>query len=109
MFSFYDKEHWSKVYSERRRLGLRSHPEVGGSIEEHPLNGKVIKLTEFGLTRKYLVKKVYKDWYKGWFLMALLETVEGSSHRTVAIENIACHDESILDLIANFKSSLVRP
>jgi hypothetical protein len=52
------------------------------------LCGKRVKNRETG--KEYNVERVYKEWYGGWYIKALLEC--NGSHAVRAWENINCFE-----------------
>ncbi len=92
-YSNFDMDHWIKVRTERIKLGLPVRSKV--VYIESDLVGKTIKNRD---TQKvYTVEGVYKDWYQGWFHVAVYVDSNGS-HGTVVIHtetdnpNISCHN-----------------
>lgn len=98
-FSCFDARQWGLVYDHRRQAGLTRNARCGRPLTDHPLVGKLIELEARGY---YIVKEVREDWWRGWYLMAFLET-PGGSHRVCPIENVACHDPSTLNKIEEFR------
>ena len=98
-FSFLDIVHWQRVKAERTRLGLTRKTEAG-PIADHPLVGKTVVDQTTG--KLYVVERVSKEWWYGWFFSALLST--DKSHRTCFIKNISCTDSGILKSIQSFES-----
>jgi len=99
VFSQFNLDHWMKVKAERSRLGLARDPQRGPQ-EAHPLLGKSVVDTRTG--QRYLVERVSRDWFKGWFLVALMQC--NGSHRTCVVSNLSCHDEGVLNQLADFKT-----
>ncbi len=98
-FSHFDLDHWFKVKAERSRLGINRTAQRTAD-EPHSLNGREVVDTRTG--ERYIVERVYRDWFKGWFVAALLQ--RNGSHRTCVVDNVACHDESVLSQLADFKT-----
>ena len=98
-FESFDHDHWLVVRAERSRLGLPQDARRGVD-EPHPLTGKIVVDTR--TDERYVVERVYRDWFKGWFQTALLN--RNGSHRTCVVGNLSCHDEGVLDRLADFKT-----
>lgn len=101
VFSHFDAKHWGLVYDHRRQAGIPKNTRTGHRLQEHPLLGKLIELEKD--RGYYRVREIYQDWWRGWYLMAFLETPSGS-HRICPMENVACHDESILQQVTEFRA-----
>lgn len=98
-YSHFNMSHWLKVKAERSRLGLTNQRQRGPG-EPHALNGRDVVDTRNG--QRFHVSQVYRDWYQGWFLVALLQCDQGP--RTCVVDNISCQDDSILEQLAAFKT-----
>ena len=71
IISKFDTEHWMNVYRERRKLGLPNQEDVIEKyIPDHPLMNAVLIDKTTG--HEYVVEKVFRQWYHGWYIGATL-------------------------------------
>lgn len=103
-FSFVDLAHWHRVTAERARQGLKQQTEEG-PLASHPLLGKTLVDRTTG--KEYLVERVSKEWWCGWYLTALLNTA--GTPRVCHIKNMSCTDSGILQSIESFDSDFGQP
>lgn len=105
IISEFDKDHWMKVYSERRKLGLPKQEDVIQKYlpNHYLLNARMVDMTT---GKGYIVEKVFRQWYHGWFIGAILN--HNGSHRVCYIENISCKDSTIIEAISEFNTNLGR-
>jgi len=91
----FDHEHYHKVWKVRREIG-----DGLGNIEQkdHPLLGKTLINKETG--KKYLVEKVNKQFYAGWYFGALLNC--DNSHCFSYFQNESSIDDTIEESCVNF-------
>ncbi len=83
-FAAVDVGHWSRVCTERRRLGIPANKAGYGRVPDHPLMGMTL------VDRKgqaYVVESVTRDWHAGWFLAVMLRTAEGNICGTRVLSN----------------------
>lgn len=99
-FQHFDMKHWFRVKEARIAANL-SKEHVSRDVP-HNLLGKTLTDTQTGTV--YTVERVFKDWWRGWFLAALLRDAN-NSHRLCYIKNTSCIDEGILKQIALFQES----
>lgn len=97
-FSEFFSDHYSKVRKAREQAGM-SHVSHTMDID-HPLTGKQIVEKDTG--KIYDVEKVSKQWYRGWYLLALV--CNNKSHGTRVIENISCIDPTILEDMRQYQT-----
>ena len=97
----YDEDHYMKVVKQRSRLGLSEADSNLRNVElkNHPLVGTKIKSKWSG--KEYIVEKVNKQWFNGFYLGMLLNN--NDSHVFVYFENINCEDETVLEQIEKTK------
>jgi hypothetical protein len=98
-FSHFDLDHWLKVKAERARQGLVAKTERGAEAVDHFLKGKTVLDT--ASHRAYIVESVQKDWFQGWFLVALLN--HNGSHRICVVDSLTCQAPSIQRAHAQFE------
>jgi len=72
-------------------------------IVKHSLTGKKIKRNG----KEYIVENVYKFWWLGYYLHALLRREGTQSHGGMDFENISCQDEITLKTIKNNKYEIL--
>lgn len=97
-FSYFDREHWSKVQRERRRLGLPSWEDADRYILDHPWVGKLLRDNK---TRAiYLIERVSKDFLCGLFLQMLVSN--NGSHRVIWFSNISSTAPEVLERVEAF-------
>lgn len=97
-------DHYMKVRRAREKDCVKST-----EVENHPLVGKKIIITNDEDGREVWVESVHKHWYMGYYLVALYYTIMdngGHSHGTRAFENINCHCPCMLDDIEENQKSM---
>jgi len=103
MMSF-DYDHYWKVVHARRMVGKFKADSGLHNVEikDHPLIGTKLVYED----KIYLVEKVNKQWYNGYYLGFLLQ--RNGSHLFTPFENINCENECIIKQIdqARIKYSL---
>lgn len=100
-FSNFNLEHWLKVKAERIRTGLPVHPERGQEQPNHALVGQTVIDAETG--RAWLVKKVKKDWMRGWFLTASIENA--GSNGLLVVGSLGCQDPAVQKQLQFFEQN----
>lgn len=68
-----------------------------GEIPDHELIGTVIVKKETG--KKYVIDKVCRQWYCGWYWMVLARQLGTKSHAQIMWENENCRLDFMIDLI----------
>lgn len=96
-FEDFDASHWSRVRRARQAAGLPVLPTQEINVP-HWLVGRRIRWNG----KFYRVVRVNRDWFRGWYFAALLVQLHNDSSVYVPVENIACHEEAILDGIHEF-------
>lgn len=95
-------DQYQRVQEKRK---LKNLPIVSKQIiiSNHPLLSKKIK--NLKTNKIYNVEKVYKEFYFGWFYVALVEC--NQSHAILYIEDINCGEIAILNGINRFKNEYI--
>ena len=86
-----DSNHLFAVLKAREASGGKKLPH-SIPILDHPLLSKHLRKKDNG--REYVVEKVLKMWWWGWYEMLLIE--RNGSHGTFYWKNISCADDSIV-------------
>lgn len=81
---YFNLTHYSKVIRAKKEKGEKVG-DAKDRIIDHPLIGKRIKRNG----KEYTVENVYKFWWLGYYLHALLLT-DNKSHGGMDFENISC-------------------
>jgi hypothetical protein len=101
--SCYFDNHWDKVRRARKELNLPSCADILDSTKikfEPP----IAIINKDGVIWWMESKK--KDWYRGYFITALLVN-ESGSHRNCVIENINSYEPCVLDNVQKFKEEFL--
>ena len=87
----------SKLYYRIRKAKEISYNTSNSNkkIVEHPLTDKLIERNG----KKYIVQNVYKFWWLGYYLHALLRRLGTESHGSMDFENISCECEHTIQSI----------
>lgn len=99
-FSYFDNNHWLRVYFERRRLGLPEVPEHKRIMLGHPYVGGTLRHKATG--KVYKIERVLKDFYYGYCLK-LLASCNGS-HTVLWFANLSSTSEAVKTAITNFEA-----
>jgi hypothetical protein len=89
----FDQDHYIKVYQHLKDSGKLSTSR-NVSVVTHPLFGKTV--LDSSTNKKYIVVDVKQQWYRGWYFLAILKTVDTNSHRTFYVGNINSHCPDVL-------------
>ncbi len=112
-------DHYSTVRKYYKEHELYDYSKNNIKLEDHKLIGK--KFKDDGVEKT--IQSVHKQWHKGFYLVILYYTLTetkskmlcteviddkmyGRSHGTRMIENISCHDLTILENINDNKNMI---
>lgn len=70
-----------------------------GEIPDHELLGTILKKKSTG--GEYVIDKVCRQWYMGWYWVVLARAKGTKSHATLLWENESCRNETIVEGIGD--------
>jgi hypothetical protein len=98
---FYNSNLHSALITAKRERGIE-RPDSDSRIVEHELTGKRIRRNG----KEYTVQNVYKQWWMGYYLMALIRD-DNDSHAQMEFENISCMSDIIIESIKENKYEII--
>jgi hypothetical protein len=106
-----DEKLYSRVYSERRNLGVKKKYysfilgkflDERGTIEDHEYLGKKLYNKDTGKT--YTIDKVFLHWYGGYYY-SLTAYDENGSHTVLTFANVNSQNDIIKEAVQEFENN----